>query len=576
MAFDAIVTRAMVKELNDRILLGKIDKIYQPIRDELVINIHTKCGNKRLFASASSNAPRLHFIDYNTANPATPFAFCMLLRKHLSGGRIIAIKQKDCERIIEFSFETLNELGFTLGKKLIFEIMGKHSNIILVDTESGNIVDAIKRVSIDTSRARQVLPGMRYEYPPAQDKIGFDELTFEEFAALQPSSKIYLNTIGGISPAISRELADRVLNRGKQEAFEFIEAASQIGDTSETTLARASRQEIKPVIYYEDKECTKPLDYHVMNLSELEESAYSRHFDSMSECIDSFFSGKVNSSLVKQRSHDLYKKVQAMYDKAVLKKQKLSEDLISAQDSEYLRLYGEILTANLHAVKPGASKVRLMNYYDGSEIEIPLDTRFSASKNAQIYFKKYGKSKTAIKEKTSQLKETQADIDYLDSVLSFLDEPENSDDIEAVRAELVEGGYLKPRKLKGKALKLKPSPHRYKSPSGFDILVGRNNKENDLLTLKTASKSDIWLHTKDIPGSHVILKTDGENATADDIYCAAAIAAWHSKAKSSANVAVDYVPVRYVKKPSGAKPGMVIFTNNHTVYIDPALPKKTD
>ena len=576
MAFDAIVTRAMVKELNDRILLGKIDKIYQPIRDELVINIHTKCGNKRLFASASSNAPRLHFIDYNTANPATPFAFCMLLRKHLSGGRIIAIKQKDCERIIEFSFETLNELGFTLGKKLIFEIMGKHSNIILVDTESGNIVDAIKRVSIDTSRARQVLPGMRYEYPPAQDKIGFDELTFEEFAALQPSPKIYLNTIGGISPAIARELADMALNRCKQEAFELIKAASQIGNAPETNLARDSRQEIKPVIYYEDKECTKPLDYHVMNLNELEQSAYSRHFDSMSECIDSFFSGKVNSSLVKQRSHDLYKKVQAMYDKAVLKKQKLSEDLISAQDSEYLRLYGEILTANLHAVKPGISKVKLVNYYDGSEIEIPLDTRFSASKNAQIYFKKYGKSKTAIKEKTSQLKETQADIDYLDSVLSFLDEPENSDDIEAVRAELVEGGYLRPRKLKGKAIKLKPSPHRYKSPSGFDILVGRNNKENDLLTLKTASKSDIWLHTKDIPGSHVILKTNGENAAADDIYCAAAIAAWHSKAKSSANVAVDYVPVRYVKKPSGAKPGMVIFTNNHTVYIDPALPKKTD
>lgn len=576
MAFDAIVTRAMVKELNDLILLGKIDKIYQPIRDELVINIHTKRGNKRLFASASSNAPRLHFIDYNTANPATPFPFCMLLRKHLSGGRIIAIKQKDCERIIEFSFETLNELGFTLGKKLIFEIMGKHSNIILVDTESGNIVDAIKRVSIDTSRARQVLPGMRYEYPPAQDKIGFDELTFEEFAALQPSPKIYLNTIGGISPAIARELADMALNRCKQEAFELIKAASQIGNAPETNLARDSRQEIKPVIYYEDKECTKPLDYHVMNLNELEQSAYSRHFDSMSECIDSFFSGKINSSLVKQRSHDLYKKVQAMYDKAVLKKQKLSEDLISAQDSEYLRLYGEILTANLHAVKPGISKVKLVNYYDGSEIEIPLDTRFSASKNAQIYFKKYGKSKTAIKEKTSQLKETQADIDYLDSVLSFLDEPENSDDIEAVRAELVEGGYLRPKKLKRKALKFKPSPHRYKSPSGFDILVGRNNKENDLLTLKTASKSDIWLHTKDIPGSHVILKTNGENAAADDIYCAAAIAAWHSKARSSANVAVDYVPVRYVKKPSGAKPGMVIFTNNHTVYIDPALPKKTD
>lgn len=575
MAFDAIVTRAMVKELKEQALLGKIDKIYQPVRDELVINIHTKNGNKRLFASASSNAPILHFIDYNTANPATPFAFCMLLRKHLSGGRIVAIEQKDCERIIEISFETLNELGFTLGKKLIFEIMGKHSNVILVDTESGNIVDAIKRVSIDTSRARQVLPGMRYEYPPAQDKIAFDKLTFEQFASFEPSAKIYLNAIGGISPAISRELARKAVN-SKEEAFDFIRAAAEIGETSEGAGACASKIQIKPVIYFEDEECTKPLDYHVMPLEELENSAYPKHFDSMSLCIDSFFSGKINSGLVKQRSHDLYKKVQSMHDKALLKKQKLSEDLSSAQDSEYLRLYGEILTANLHAVKAGASKVKLLNYYDGSDIEIPLDTRFSASKNAQIYFKKYGKSKTAIKEKTSQLEETQADIDYLDSVLSFLDELESPDDIEAVRTELVEGGYLRPRKLKGKLPKFKPSPHKYKSPSGFDILVGRNNKENDILTLKTASKSDIWLHTKDIPGSHVILKTDGEEASADDIYCAAAIAAWHSKGKESANVAVDYVPVKYVKKPSGAKPGMVIFTNNHTVYIDPALPKKND
>ena len=575
MAFDAIVTRAMVKELKEQALLGKIDKIYQPVRDELVINIHTKNGNKRLFASASSNAPRLHFIDYNTANPATPFAFCMLLRKHLSGGRIVAIEQKDCERIIEFSFETLNELGFTLGKKLIFEIMGKHSNVILVDTESGNIVDAIKRVSIDTSRARQVLPGMKYEYPPAQDKTAFDKLTFEQFASFEPSAKIYLNAIGGISPAISRELANKA-EISKEEAYDFIRAASEIGEPSEDAGAFASKIQIEPVIYFEDEECTKPLDYHVMPLEELENSAYPKHFDSMSLCIDSFFSGKINSGLVKQRSHDLYKKVQSMHDKALLKKQKLSEDLNSAKDSEYLRLYGEILTANLHAVKAGASKVKLLNYYDGSDIEIPLDTRFSASKNAQIYFKKYGKSKTAIKEKTSQLEETQADIDYLDSVLSFLDELESPEDIEAVRTELVEGGYLRPRKLKGKLPKFKPSPHKYKSPSGFDILVGRNNKENDILTLKTASKSDIWLHTKDIPGSHVILKTDGEEASADDIYCAAAIAAWHSKGKESANVAVDYVPVKYVKKPSGAKPGMVIFTNNHTVYIDPALPKKND
>lgn len=564
MAFDGIITRAMAATLREALLLGKIDKIYQPVRDELVINIHTRKGNKRLFASVSSNAPRLHFIDYNTANPATPFAFCMLLRKHLSGGRIVSVEQKDCERIIEISLETLNELGFTLSKKIIFEVMGKHSNIVLVDMESGNIVDAIKRVSIDTSRARQILPGKIYEYPPAQDKIPFDRLSFEEFARLETSPKVYLNSIGGISPAIAAELCRKACRDGKATAFEIIQNASGI----------SCPQGINPVIYYEDNKFLKPIDYHIFPLGELEESAASKHFESLSKCLDSFFSGKVNSGLVKQRSHDLTKKVQGLLDKARLKKQKLSEDLLSAQDSEHLRLYGEILTANLHSVKPGASCAKLLNYYDGSEMEIPLDSRFSAAKNAQIYFKKYGKSKTAVKEKTAQLEETQIDIDYLSSVLAFLDELESGEDIEAVRNELVESGYLRARKLKGKPYKFRLTPHRYESPSGFEILVGRNNKENDVLTFKTASKSDIWLHTKDIPGSHVILKTGGKEAEAEDIYFAASIAARHSKAKSSANVPVDYVPVKYVKKPSGAKPGMVIFTNNRTVYINPALSER--
>lgn len=555
MAFDGIITCAMVHELQDTILLGKIEKVYQPENDELVFHIHTKKGNVKLYASVNSARSCLHFIETNPANPPAPLAFCMLLRKHLQGGRIVDIRQKDGERIIEISLETLNELGFTVSKKLIFEIMGKHSNIVLVDMTTGKIIDSIKRVSIDVNRARQILPGKLYQYPPSQDKISFKEITEEVLNAMDPNPKEILSKVGGISPAVSAQLA------GQENRFQWLSGVlSSIEDGT-----------TRPRVYLDQKGI--PQEFHIAPLSQYE-GADRLDFDTLSQCIAYYFDNKASSNRARQKSHDLVKTVSGLLDKLYLKKQRLSEDLLKAENSEDLRLYGELLTANMHLVKPGDKWVEVINYYDGSQVKIPLDERFTPAKNAQQYFKRYGKSKTAVKEKQAQLLENDGDIQYLESVLTYLNNTDSIEEIEALRTELTETGYVRRRKTSGyKEKKYKVQPHVYTLSDGSQVLVGRNNRENDVLTLKTADKHDLWLHTKDIPGSHVIVKTGGRELSEKALFEAAAIAAYHSKGRTSENVPVDYVPVKYVKKPSGAKPGMVIFTNNRTLWVNPALPE---
>ncbi len=560
MAFDGIVTRAMVRELQDRILLGKIEKVYQPEADELVFHIHTKNGNVKLLASVGSAHARVCFITENPVNPPAPLAFCMLLRKHLQGGRITEITQKDSERIIEISLETLNELGFTMSKKLIFEIMGKHSNIVLVDIASGKIIDSIKRVSFDVNRVRQILPGMIYQYPPAQDKIPFREISADQLEALAADGKSILRSVGGIAPAFAEELA---LRAGVQRS----------GYLSDVLAAIESPNHADARVYLD--ESGAPIDFYPVALSELEESCTVQHFDDLSSAMEFYFGKKESSNQGRQKSHDLIRSVNALLDKMYLKKKRLSEDLLKAENSEDLRLYGELLTANIHLIQPGMKSVEVTNYYDGSTLTIPLDVKLSPSKNAQHYFKKYGKSKTAIKEKQIQLDENEAEIKYLESVLSFLENTDDVAEIESIRAELVETGYIRRRRQAGgfKEKKYKPVPYRYTLSNGMSVLVGRNNKENDILTFKTAGNKDLWLHTKDIPGSHVIVQSGGAELDEEAVWEAAAIAAYHSKARTSENVPVDYVQIKYVKKPAGAKPGMVIFTNNRTVYVNPAVPK---
>ncbi len=555
MAFDGIITSAMVKEMQDRIYLGKIDKVYQPENDELVFHIHTKNGNVKLYASVNSAHSYMHFIEENMPNPLNPQAFCMLMRKHLQGGRIIGIEQKDAERIIEISLETLNELGFTVSKKLIFEIMGKHSNIILVDMNTGKIIDSIKHISIDVNRVRQVLPGKKYEYPPAQDKISFKEVTAEEIDSLDANHKMILSKIGGISPAIAIELA------GRNDRYDYMQ----------NMMTSIEERTTKPHIYTDEKGV--PQEFHIADLAEYENATTRIDFDSLSQCLSYYFEHKQSSNRVKQKAHDLTKSVSSHINKLYLKKQRLLEDIQKAANSENLRLYGELLTANIHLIHPGDKSVEVINYYDGNPVTIPLNEKFTPAKNAQQYFKRYGKSKTALKEKQIQLEETDTEINYLESVLTYLNQTEDIEEIDVLRNELEDTGYIRKRKVKAKEKRYKPHPYHYQSSDGFEILVGRNNKENDILTLKTATKNDLWLHTKDIPGSHVIVQSEGKEITDTAILEAAAIAAYHSKGRDSENVPVDYVQAKYVKKPAGAKPGMVIFTNNKTVWINPKLPK---
>ncbi len=585
----------MVQELRQCLLMGKIDKVQQPTKDELVISVHSKAGNKKLYASVLSSSPRVHLINEAPVSPPTPFAFCMLMRKHLVGARILDIQQYNSDRIIEISMEALNELGFTLSKKLIIEIMGKHSNIILVDIESGNVIDSIKRVSFDTSRVRQILPGIKYSYPPSQNKTPFDQITKEELDALPADGNIILKNVGGISLQVAEELAiskDRFVLIKELLAAENVPGIKDVGDAGDVPIDIAATHEnsgsipdadtnlkstqvqdqwlLTPHVYLDAD--GNPLEFHIADLSQFEESCSRKDFDTLSEAIDYYFEHKDSTNRMKQVSHGLARTVDALIEKSRLKLQRLNEDLLKAEDSEKYRLYGELLTANLHAVKHGAESATVTSYYDGESVTIPLDPKYSPSKNAQNYFKKYGKSKTAVKEKQIQIEETGKDIEYLESVAAAIDNLNRPEEIELIRSELIETGYIRKKKTHEIFRRFKVSPTKYTSPSGFEILVGKNNKENDELTLKIADKQDLWFHTKNIPGSHVILRTAGEDASAEDIYFTAAIAAWFSKARSSGQVPVDYVKVRHVKKPAGAKPGMVIFTDNRTVYVEPKIP----
>ena len=556
MAYDGIITYAEAKELRERIVPGKIEKVYQPGPEDLLVHIHTQRGNVRLFVSCNSQSARVCLTEGSYTNPDQPPTFCMLLRKHLQGGRITDVRQKDAERIMEIDIEAQNELGFSVCRRLIVEIMSKHSNIVLVDLETGKIIDAIKRISIDVNRYRQLLPGVVYKYPPAQDKLPFNEVTAE--SELPHDDRALMARIAGISPAISREIAE---DPGRR--------LSEILASVEDGSARAR-------VYIDEKDI--PREFHITGLSEFE-GLECRLFDTLSECVDFYYSNREQSNLVRQKSQPLLKSVQASLSKALLKKKKLSEDLLAAENSDKYRLYGELLTANLHLIKPGDRKVTVTNYYDGSEITIPLDEKISASANSQRYFKKYSKARTAIHEKQTQLEDNEKDIQYLESVIQNIEAADNVPLLDSIRDELEQTGYVR-RRQKAAQRKKKgagPEPLKYTLSDGTQVLVGRNNIENDWLTMKFASKTDVWMHTKDIPGSHVIVRLDdGRNVNdlpAKLIYEAASIAAYHSKAGSGDNVPVDYVPVRYVKKPNGSKPGMVIFTHNQTVYVKPQLPK---
>ncbi|MBF0980962.1 MAG: fibronectin/fibrinogen-binding protein [Clostridiales bacterium] len=562
MALDGIALNALEKELNTALCGGRLQKVYQPEKDELVFHIHANQSNYKLFIAASSSNPRLHLIDDSLENPKAPHAFCMLLRKHIQGGKIYAIKQLGFERIIEIYFENLDELGFSVNKKLVIEIMGRHSNAILVDLSTNKILDAMKRISFDTSRVRQLLPGIEYVYPPSQDKISIydidDEFIMSRLNSSTDFAKTLLSTIQGLGPMYAASLCENT-----SDATSLINKLSHL-------KKEIQERAFKPVVYINAENICE--DFYVFPMDNLEKTCTAKHFCSISDALDFHFKNNIAGSTLKQKSHALTTDISNLIKKMNVKSEKMKLELQSAQDSEHLRLYGELLTANLHLDKSGLKSIELTNYYDGTTVQIPLDVRFSLSKNAQLYYKKYGKAKTAVKEISHQLAEVESDIKYLESVLVFAGNADSQEEIDALKYELFENGYIKKRPSIYIERSKKPTPLSYTLPSGLKVFVGKNNKENDYLTTKFAERSDIWLHTKDIPGSHVILKCNGSSPAETDILAAASIAAFHSKAKESENVPVDYVPAKLVKKPAKAKAGMVIFTGNRTVYVNPKIP----
>lgn len=578
MAFDGIVTRAISYELRKFLLGGKVEKIYQPERDELVFFVHGPLGRVRFYASSSSEHCGIYMTDDDYKNPDMPPALCMLMRKHLQGSRIVDIYQTGSDRMIEMLFESRDEMGFTVDKKLVIEIMGRHSNIVLIEKETGRILGAVKHITGEESRARQILPGGTYEYPPAQGKIPFDSVTAEDITGFiddeRDVSKALLNNISGISPVMARYLAygsgEPGADPGDEGSGLWRPSPSDISARLSDVLGRIENGDLDVTVYL--KENGTPADFSVVKIPEYEARYEALKTDTVSSAIAYYYSNRNTSNRIRQKSQALSKTVTAALKKARLKKQRISEDILAAKDSEKYRLYGELITANIHLIKTGDKEAHVTNYYDGEQISIPLDVRYAPAKNAQIYFKKYSKSKTALVEKQRQLEQTDIDISYLESVSSFIENASTVEDLDDIRTELIEEGYVRARKQKGRARKAKLRFIEYRTTGGFRVLVGRNNKENDQLTLKKAARTDIWFHTKDIPGSHVILFPEGRTVDDASMLQAANIAAWHSKGRNSSNVPVDYTQVRYVKKPSGAKPGMVIFTDNRTLYMTPKDP----
>ena len=559
MSFDGAFTYIMTSELNDSILHGRIAKIYQPFKHELIMQIRAKGESHKLLLSVHPDYARIHLTKHTYENPLEPPMFCMLLRKHLEGGIIDSIKQIDFDRIIEIDVRSRNEIGDLSSKKLIIEIMGRHSNIILVDTQTNKIIDSIKHLSPSMNRHRTVLPGYEYIAPPSQNKI--NPLLINEETILKKldfnSGKLeeqLVQQFAGISPLFAKEAVFRagIANRLTLPK-QFL-----------TMINDIKAGNISPKIYNHGK---KEIFYFLV-LTHI--SGEAKSFSTLSEMLDRFYFGKAERDRVRQQANDLERLIANEKLKNEKKIKKLEQTLMDAKNAEKYRLYGELLTANLYAIQRGDKETEVINYYDADNntITIPLDPQKTPAENAQRYFQKYQKAKSSVAIIEEQIAHAKEEIDYFERLMQQM-ESASPKDVEEIREELIEEGYLRARHAKKskKEQQRKIQLEKYISSDGTEIYVGKNNKQNDYLTNKFARKDEIWLHTKDIPGSHVVIRST--NPTEQTIREAANLAAYYSKAKHSSSVPIDYTKIRYVKKPNGAKPGYVIYENQQTVYVTP-------
>ncbi|WP_339282397.1 NFACT RNA binding domain-containing protein [Oceanobacillus sp. FSL K6-3682] len=557
MPFDGIVTRAVTEELAAKLERGKINKIYQPSETEIVMTVRSQSINHSLLFSVHPTYARFHITNDSYTNPKEPPMFCMVLRKHLAGSVIERIEQKGMERIVTFTIRTRNEIGDISYKQLIMELMGKHSNLILVDQEKGHIIDSLKHVSLSQNRHRTILPGQTYQLPPDQHK--FSILDTDSASIVRKldfnagkMDKQLLGLLEGFSPFVTKKMIESV-NLGSNQDYENMLSHVQ---------KQLQGNNYQPAIYQEPKE-----DFHVLAFPDEKADTV---FEEVNTMLDAFYSGKAERDRVKQQAKDLYRFIKNEQDKNVRKLKKHRQTVEKSERADHYQKMGELLTAHMHLVKPNQKEISVVDYYDPDqqEITIPLNPNKSPSTNAQNYFKTYQKLKNSRKIMETEIKRTNEEIAYFDQLLQQLDVA-STDDIEEIREELREEGYLRKQRSSKKAKKpQKPAPETYQSSDGITILVGKNNKQNEYATMRLAHRDDVWLHTKDIPGSHVIIRDkEPSEKTLEE---AAILAAYFSKSQQSSSVPVDYTLIRHVKKPNGSKPGYVTYDNQKTLFVTPA------
>ena len=577
MPLDALCLSGVIHELNTSLAGARVDKIYQPGRDEVVLALRTQSvGNVRLLLSANPAHPRLHLTTLPLENPEKPPMFCMLLRKHMSGARLLEIVQAPLERVAALRFEALNELGDRVERRLVLEAISHKTNLVLLDGD-GRILDCIRHTGGDVTTGRILQPGMFYRLPPGVDKenpLTADRERLESLLSAAPeeaqSDKWLLDTFGGLSPLICRELVHQAAGatdarlhtlgpQGQARLLDRLEGLKEIVTSGQYTPTMISLE-------------GHPKDFTFLPVGQYEGAAQVEDWPAFSPLLDAFFEQRERQDRIKQRGQDLIKSVTNARDRTARKLANQEKELAATKNRDRLRQLGDILTSNFYQMEKGMARLRAVDFYDpeGKEIDIKLDPLLTPQQNAAKYYKDYNRAKKAEEMLTIQLEKGRKELDYLNSVLENISLAEGERDLAEIRQELADTGYLRrPGKAKDRGRRVVSKPMEFMSTAGLRISVGKNNSQNDLLTCKLAGKGDIWFHTQKIHGSHVILWTGGEAPDLQSLNEAAILAAWFSQARESSKVPVDYTPVRYVKKPGGARPGMVIYTTYETAQVTP-------
>lgn len=577
MPLDASAVKCAAYEINNLIAGGRVEKIYQPEKDEIVLLIKSAKENMRLVISANSQNSRLYITNEAKENPQSPPMFCMLLRKHIASGKILSVKSVDFERIAEILIESRNELGDTVNKRIICEIMGKNSNIILVD-EKGKIIDSVKHVDLTVSRVRNIFPGLTYTLPPDGDRLNPLNLSQDEFLSVLSDApegknidKALTSALSGISPLMAREACYKALGAGNKVMGEMTaEDKKKVSLVLYNMFQRIKNNDFESVVLYK-KGDKNPVDFAVYPVEQYGEGYETKKTEGICRAMEIFYSEKDSAERMRQRSYALLKNINQKLERVQKKIALLHTTLTDSEEREKYRIAGDIITANLHRINRGDKALTAINYYDEEqkEITIALDESKSPSKNAQMYYKKYAKAKTAETEAKKQLEIAMEDLEYLESVIANIEMAKTPSELEEIRTELIDQHILPKTQTKKKAKANKVSAPEEYEYMGYTIYSGKNNLQNDYLTLKMGRANDLWLHTKNIPGSHVLVKSKGEEFPDKVIEAAAKIAAVNSKGKNAPKTDVDYCVVSHVKKPNGAKAGMVIYEGYYTVTIVP-------